>query len=108
MNDTPDGSRPSHPAWQIVLAYVGTLVLFVVCLKLLPSLTGLDPDRVGWTALGVLVLLIQPRVWWVWELGGIRRMRSFLGDLPVRLIYGAIGLTALYFGLFTTVPFGSH
>jgi hypothetical protein len=92
----------------VVIGYVATLLAFVACLKLLPGLLGVSRDRVGWTARGVLALLIQPRVWWVWELGAIRRLRSFLGDVGVRLIYGAVGLTALYFGLFTTVPFGGH
>jgi hypothetical protein len=108
LTDSSGVSQPSRPGWQILLAYVATLLGFVACLKLLPALIGLSRDRVGWTALGVLVLMIQPRVWWVWEMGGIRELRSWLGDTPVRLIYGAIGLVSLYAGLFTSIPFGGH
>jgi hypothetical protein len=105
LNDSSNGPQSSHPYWQVLLAYGATLVVFVASLKLLPPLTGLDRDRVGWTALGLLALLFQPQVWWAWELGSIRQMRSRLGDVPVRLFYGALGLTALYAGLFTKAPF---
>jgi hypothetical protein len=98
--DPNDAEEPSHPWWQVILGFVLTLAAIGGLTWL--AIQGAEPDRaeaIIVLALGVSCLLLHPRVWWIWELPGLREWRLLAGDILVLLFYWLLGLVLIAFSV---------
>ncbi len=99
----PEVPEATHPLWQTFLGSLLTLLALVAGAVAITEWAPEHADRGLALLLGFSCFLVNPRVWWVWELGAIEELKILLGDRLTMALYWILGLAIMIFGLDPTV-----
>ncbi len=91
--------EPEHPLWQTASAYVVTLLLLLSPYFALSVFAPTHASKGLTFAVAGACFLVNPRVWWIWELAALEDFRFLLGDRLTMGIYWSLGTAILLFGL---------
>ncbi len=99
-----EADEPTHPFWQVLVGFILTFAALtaIVVIAVRFAEPGYDkPIILG--ILGLSCLLVHPKVWWIWEVHGIRMWRELAGDIPILVAYWAIGLSLVAYSVYSLV-----